>query len=63
MNNDLGMFLDDEFRLLSSCSTIPDSNFEDYQAQALYSTTYMLWLVKVKMKNFREIFHDTARVV
>ncbi|KAF3452357.1 hypothetical protein FNV43_RR02790 [Rhamnella rubrinervis] len=46
MNNDLGMFLDNELHLLGSCSIIPDSNFEDYQAQALYSTIYMLWLVK-----------------
>nr|XP_048324461.1 protein prenyltransferase alpha subunit repeat-containing protein 1-A isoform X1 [Ziziphus jujuba var. spinosa] len=46
MDNDFGIFLDNELRLLSSCSTIPDSEFEDYQAQALHSTTYMLWLVK-----------------
>lgn len=49
MDNNLGMFLDEELQLLSTCSTIPDSDFEDYQSQALYSTTYMLWLVKVKI--------------
>lgn len=48
-SNDIANFVDNEFHLHSSCSTVPDSNFEDHQAQALYSATYMLWLVKVKI--------------
>lgn len=56
MNKDVAMLLDHELRLLSSCSTIPDGQFEDYQAQALYSSTYMLWLVKVKIKYFVNYF-------
>ncbi|EXB93160.1 Protein prenyltransferase alpha subunit repeat-containing protein 1 [Morus notabilis] len=46
MNNDFGTFMDSELHLLSSCSTVPDSHFEDHESQALFSATYMLWLVK-----------------
>ncbi|XP_050380454.1 uncharacterized protein LOC126797773 isoform X2 [Argentina anserina] len=46
MNNDFSIFLDHEFNLLWSCSIIPDDNFDDYQAQATHSATYMLWLSK-----------------
>ncbi|KAK9919443.1 hypothetical protein M0R45_028035 [Rubus argutus] len=46
MNNDFGIFVDHELNLLQSCSIIPDNNFDDYQAQATYSATYMLWLIK-----------------
>ncbi|PON62567.1 Protein prenyltransferase, alpha subunit [Trema orientale] len=43
----LGEFVDNEFHLLTSCSTVRDSNFEDHQSQALYSAAYMLWSVKL----------------
>lgn len=52
MNNDFGIFVDHELHLLQSCSIIPDNNFDDYQAQATYSATYMLWLVKVLVNVF-----------
>ncbi|KAL5566865.1 hypothetical protein UlMin_030029 [Ulmus minor] len=40
------ILVDNELHLLRSCSTFPDSFFEDHQAQALYSASYILWLVK-----------------
>ncbi|CAL2269584.1 unnamed protein product [Prunus armeniaca] len=46
MNNDFSVFMDDELHLLHSCSIIPDNSFDDYQAQAMHSATYMLWLIK-----------------
>ncbi|KAM4119607.1 hypothetical protein ACJW30_03G072300 [Castanea mollissima] len=39
-------FIDNELHLLNSCSTILDNDFEDFQAQATYSATYILWLTK-----------------
>lgn len=47
MNNDFSVFMDNELHLLHSCSIIPDNSFDDYQAQAMHSATYMLWLIKV----------------
>ncbi|XP_020421657.1 protein prenyltransferase alpha subunit repeat-containing protein 1-B isoform X2 [Prunus persica] len=46
MNNDFSVFMDNELHLLHSCSIIPDNSFDDYQAQAMHSATYMLWLIK-----------------
>ncbi|KAI5566765.1 hypothetical protein BDE02_13G043200 [Populus trichocarpa] len=46
INADIGIFMDNELHLANSCSTIPDNEFEDFQAQALYSATYILWLTK-----------------
>ncbi|XP_031398743.1 protein prenyltransferase alpha subunit repeat-containing protein 1 isoform X1 [Punica granatum] len=40
------IFLDNELHLFSSCSTIPDNDFDDFQAQAMHSATYILWLAK-----------------
>ena len=39
--------MDHELHLLQSCSIIPDDSFDDYQAHATHSATYMLWLIKV----------------
>nr|POF18175.1 hypothetical protein CFP56_67657 [Quercus suber] len=39
-------FIDNELQLLNSCSTVPDNDFEDFQAQATYSATYTLWVTK-----------------
>lgn len=47
MNDDFSVFMDNELHLLHSCSIIPDNSFDDYQAQAMHSATYMLWLIKV----------------
>ncbi|KAL6278871.1 hypothetical protein ACE6H2_022472 [Prunus campanulata] len=46
MNDDFSVFMDNELHLLHSCSIIPDNSFDDYQAQAMHSATYMLWLIK-----------------
>ena len=46
-SNSFNSFIDNELHLLNSCSTIPDNDFEDFQAQATYSATYILWLTKV----------------
>ncbi|KAB2621374.1 prenyltransferase alpha subunit repeat-containing protein 1 [Pyrus ussuriensis x Pyrus communis] len=46
MNNDFRIFMDNELHLLDSCSIIPDNSFDDYQAQAKHSATYILWLIK-----------------
>ncbi|TXG66046.1 hypothetical protein EZV62_007321 [Acer yangbiense] len=43
---DFGSFIDHELCLLDSCSTIPDDDFEDFQAQAIHSATYIVWLTK-----------------
>lgn len=40
------IFLDNELQLHRSYTTIPDYNFEDYQAQAMFSATYIVWLSK-----------------
>ncbi|KAK9291468.1 hypothetical protein L1049_019416 [Liquidambar formosana] len=46
INHDLDIFMDNELQLLHSCSRIPDNIFEDVQAQAMFSATYILWLTK-----------------
>lgn len=43
---DIGMFIDNEVELFRSCTILPDSDFEDYQAQATFAATYMVWLKK-----------------
>ncbi|KAL3520994.1 hypothetical protein ACH5RR_019143 [Cinchona calisaya] len=40
------VFMDNELQLCHSCCTIPDNDFEDYQAQATFSATYIMWLVR-----------------
>ncbi|KAF2287562.1 hypothetical protein GH714_001313 [Hevea brasiliensis] len=44
--DDVNIFLDNELRLVNSCSTIPDNKFEDFQAQSIHAATYILWLTK-----------------
>ncbi|THG00884.1 hypothetical protein TEA_009057 [Camellia sinensis var. sinensis] len=46
MNHEIGVFMDTELELVCSCSTIPDNDYEDFQAQAMFSATYLLWLTK-----------------
>ncbi|KAF3619193.1 putative pentatricopeptide repeat-containing protein-like [Capsicum annuum] len=41
---DIDMFIDNELELFCSCTILPDSDFEDYQAQATFAATYMVWL-------------------
>ncbi|XVF42298.1 hypothetical protein PTKIN_Ptkin01aG0350100 [Pterospermum kingtungense] len=46
MDNEINIILDNELCLLSSCSAIQDTEFEDFEAQAMYSAIYILWLTK-----------------
>ena len=46
-SHEIGIFMDNELGLFRSCSTIPDNDFEDFQAHATFSATYILWLTKV----------------
>ncbi|KAL2328502.1 hypothetical protein Fmac_021929 [Flemingia macrophylla] len=41
---DFGTFLQNELCLIHCCSTFVDDDFEDVQAQAAYSASYILWL-------------------
>ncbi|MCE0481284.1 hypothetical protein HAX54_038935 [Datura stramonium] len=43
---DFDMIIDNELELFHSCTIVPDSDFEDYQAQATFAATYMMWLKK-----------------
>nr|GMC51430.1 protein prenyltransferase alpha subunit repeat-containing protein 1-like isoform X1 [Ipomoea batatas] len=43
---DIDRFIDNELQLFNSCATIIDSHFDDYQAQATYAATYIMWLKK-----------------
>jgi len=47
MNEEIAIFIDNEIRLLDSSMTVPDTKFEDFQAQALHAAVYTLWLTKV----------------
>lgn len=40
-------FLDNEVQLFYSCQGYSNNDFEDYQAQATFSATYMLWITRV----------------
>ncbi|KAF3569469.1 hypothetical protein DY000_02013365 [Brassica cretica] len=46
MNEETGIFIGNEIHLLESSMTVPDNKFEDFQAQALLASVYMLWLTK-----------------
>lgn len=52
MNEEIVTFVDKEIHLLESCMTVPDTKFEDFQAQALHAAVYMLWLTKVSIDLF-----------
>ncbi|KAK9175196.1 hypothetical protein WN944_027202 [Citrus x changshan-huyou] len=44
---DIDSLMDHELCLVHSCSTtVPNANFEEFQAQAIHSAAYMLWLTK-----------------
>ncbi|XP_076940921.1 uncharacterized protein LOC143610285 [Bidens hawaiensis] len=40
------LFLDNELLLFRSCTVIPDNVFDDYESQAMFAATYMVWLIK-----------------
>uniref|UniRef100_M4EFI3 Uncharacterized protein n=1 Tax=Brassica campestris TaxID=3711 RepID=M4EFI3_BRACM len=46
-NEETGIFIGNEIHLLESSMTVPDNKFEDFQAQALHASVYMLWLTKL----------------
>ncbi|XP_020870951.1 uncharacterized protein LOC9328609 isoform X2 [Arabidopsis lyrata subsp. lyrata] len=46
MNEEIAIFIDNEIRLVEFSMTVPDTKFEDFQAQALHAAVYMLWLTK-----------------
>ncbi|CAE5957060.1 unnamed protein product [Arabidopsis arenosa] len=46
INEEIAIFIDNEIQLLESSMTVPDTKFEDFQAQALHGAVYMLWLTK-----------------
>ncbi|XP_055961235.1 uncharacterized protein LOC126675402 isoform X2 [Mercurialis annua] len=43
---DISLFMNNELCLVHSCSSIPDDSYEDSEAQAVHSSTYILWLAK-----------------
>ncbi|XP_019434245.1 PREDICTED: uncharacterized protein LOC109340930 isoform X2 [Lupinus angustifolius] len=46
--HDFGTFLKKELCLIDYCSTVVDNEFGDFEAQAMHSASYLLWL-KVKV--------------
>ncbi|KAI7749591.1 hypothetical protein M8C21_021893 [Ambrosia artemisiifolia] len=44
--NHVDLFLDNELLLFRSSTTIPDNVFEDYESQAMFAATYIMWLIK-----------------
>ncbi|OMO84457.1 Protein prenyltransferase, alpha subunit [Corchorus capsularis] len=53
MVNEISTFMNNELCLLNSCSTIQDMEFEDFQAQAMHSAFYILWLIKCPNKAWK----------
>lgn len=48
----LDLFVENEIKLFRWCKRIPDNVFEDYQAQAMFAATYIIWLIKVSNIDF-----------
>lgn len=45
--NEMDTYVDDELQLLRSCTSLLEDDFEDYEAQAMFAATYILWIIKV----------------
>ncbi|CAN7028008.1 unnamed protein product [Brassica oleracea var. botrytis] len=45
-NEETGIFIGNDIHLLESSMTVLDNKFEDFRAQALHASVYMLWLTK-----------------
>lgn len=43
----INAYLENESQLFRSCQSFCDNDFEDYEAQAMLSATYILWIIKV----------------
>ncbi|XP_057463140.1 uncharacterized protein LOC130753179 isoform X2 [Actinidia eriantha] len=61
-SHEIGIFMDNELGLFRSCSTIPDNDFEDFQAHAIFSATYILWLTKQISQSLESELHEKLRV-
>ncbi|XP_039018960.1 protein prenyltransferase alpha subunit repeat-containing protein 1-like isoform X1 [Hibiscus syriacus] len=62
MDNEINIFFDKEFCLLDSCLMIQDTEFEDFEAQAMCSAIYFVWLIK-KIPQFRKVeMHEKLKV-
>ncbi|XP_059665731.1 uncharacterized protein LOC132311703 isoform X2 [Cornus florida] len=46
LSHNIYTIMDNEMQLFRSCSTVLNNDFEDFQAQATLSATYILWLTK-----------------
>lgn len=55
INASLDMFLEKELHFVKTCLIIHDNDYEDFQAQAVFSSTYILWLAKVLIYSFQAI--------
>ncbi|KAF8104404.1 hypothetical protein N665_0172s0035 [Sinapis alba] len=53
MNEEISTFIVKEIHLLESSMTVPNTKFEDFQAQALHAAVYMLWLIKNVLELWR----------
>ncbi|KAE9617886.1 hypothetical protein Lal_00037878 [Lupinus albus] len=61
--HDLGTFLKKELCLIDHCSTVVDNEFADFEAQAMHSASYLLWL-KVKLpKPLRNELLEKMRLI
>ncbi|KAL0402767.1 UNVERIFIED_CONTAM: hypothetical protein Sradi_1917500 [Sesamum radiatum] len=58
---DISTFVKVELMLFSSCITIPDNEFGDYQAQATYSAAYIMWLAKVLLEEVKKVKDKNIR--
>ncbi|KAL1546136.1 protein prenyltransferase alpha subunit repeat-containing protein 1-A-like [Salvia divinorum] len=55
------MFVKDEIKLFQSCTTIPDNEYGEYQAQATFAATYITWLAKQKPESFGVVLQESSQ--
>ncbi|XP_057458363.1 uncharacterized protein LOC130749092 [Lotus japonicus] len=63
MYHDFGTFIQNELSLLHSSTAFTDDDFADFQAQASYSASYMLWLKVQVPKPLQNEFLEKIRDV
>ncbi|KAK7286988.1 hypothetical protein RJT34_22379 [Clitoria ternatea] len=63
MYHEFSTFLQNELHLLHSCSTFIDDDFANFQAQAAYSASYILWLKVQVPKPLENEFLEKIREV
>ncbi|KAI3517092.1 hypothetical protein L1887_16299 [Cichorium endivia] len=64
----LDLFVENELKLFRSCKVIPDNVFEDYQSQAMFAATYIMWLIKqmdegVRVRSLEKVGEELEEVV